>query len=413
MKILLKAFAAVSLGAIAATTLFATSAQASVAAGAVKSVSVTQMDGSSYRFLSVHMAWCVPNSSSAGDTFTLVLPPQLTALTRGFAMADPSGKTVANAKVSGDIATFTLTDYLATHDAVCGTAFFDAALNLKSVPANKPITVTFHSGSSEFDAVITPNQGGVIDRTKAVKFGAWANPAVEDTITSVGALHWMIDTPLAPPAGYSKVVFGDSSGPGQAFDCQSLTLSIGTADAAGNFTNGVPVASSHYVKVCSASALKVTATTSVPHGKLLHLSVLATVTDPSLNAYTDTGSVGMNGQAQHTARAQAVLRTSAGGNGIGTARPTGVVFTPPGTVVSIPPPKLVVIPPARVVVTPPSGFVFTPPSATTSGPVPTELASTGVPTPTLLNLAVSLTALGTLVLVIASRSRRNRREPGR
>ncbi len=391
MKIRLKLLAAVCLAGTAATTLFASSAQASTVGGAVKSVTVTQMDNSTYRFLSVHMTWCVPDTSQAGDTFTLALPPQLTALTKGFAMQDPSGKTVANAKVAADLATFTLTDYLATHIAVCGTAYFDEAFNLNSVPANKSTTVTYRSGGTDFTTVLTPRPSGVITRGSALKFGAWTNPTAQDSITPVGALHWMIDTPQAPPGGYSNVVFADTSGLGQAFDCPTLTLSIGTPDTLGIFSNGVAVPSSHYVNVCSASGIKVTATAAVPRGELLHLSVLATVTDPHLNAYTDTASVGVNRGVQQTSKAQAVLRTSAGGNGAGTLRTTGVVLTPPSKVVS----------------TPPSGFAFTPPSPL----VP--LAVTGTPAQLLLSLAVSLTALGVLLLVAASRMRPTPREPGR
>ncbi|MCW2524969.1 MAG: hypothetical protein JWO63_3304 [Frankiales bacterium] len=428
MKSLIKVFAfavplAVTTGVVA-TVLLAAPAQAKILGGAVKGITVTQKNTNIYSALSVQMTWCVPNGEQAGDTFTLGLPPQLIALTKGFPLNDPSGKNVANATVAGGLATFTLTAYVATHRDVCGTAHFDEAFNVGAVQANTPTTVQFASGNTVFSAVITPRQV-IAKRAKAIKYGSWADATDEDRISPSGALHWLMDSPQAPAGGYSKVVFTDTSGPGQAFDCSRLNLSIGTVNAVGGFQNGVAVDKSHYLTQCSGSAVKVTASTLVSRGKVMHLYLPTTVTDSTLPAYTDSGSVAVNGRPAQSVTAQPILRTSAGGNGVGTlnalravvkSSPVAATTVPPATATKTAAPtatKAATIAPTSGGATPAALAVTQGVEAVAATAPPTAvalaagtLAATGSRSQTLLELAFGAIALGSLAMFAARRFRR-------
>ena len=74
----------------------------------------------------------MPDSTTAGDTFRLALPPELMFLPNGFDVRDPDGLLVADVTLAGspEVVTFTFTDYVNTRADVCGSAFFESRASM-------------------------------------------------------------------------------------------------------------------------------------------------------------------------------------------------------------------------------------------------------------------------------------------
>jgi hypothetical protein len=397
--------ATIGIGAV----LLAPAAQAAVVT-AVTGVTVTPAAPSLYTPVSVKMTWCAPATSTPGDTFSLALPSQLRALSTGFPLKDPTGATVANATFANNVATFTLTSYVSTHNHVCGTAFFNESLNASDVTIGTPTPLSFGSGGRSYTTVVTPQLHIGFVRTKALKYGSWASPSTQDSVSPTDALDWMMDSPQAPATGFTKVVFTDTASAGQAFDCARISLSVGGINALGNFVAHSTVAKSHYVQACSPSALTLTSSIPVASGTLLHLFIPTSVTNSSLSSYGDSGTVAVNGEAPETAAAQAIQRLSAGGDGAGLLNVTKPVTTKPVTTkpvttkpVTTGPVTTAPVTTAPVTTKPASGMtessVSRTPTAGIAGvatklPAGGLLAATGSPTAGLLEIGLVALLLG-------------------
>ena len=311
------------LGAVlVAMAVFSPDASAKTIPNAISAVTVVPANPNIFSAVNVTAAWCVPDGSMKGDTFTLTLPTQLIPLTTGFPLKDPaSGAVVANAVVANGVVTFTLTDFAQTHNNVCGSAFFSESLDRTKVVANQPTDLTFTSGSKTFKTTITPSQGVGSPRTKPVKFGSWFNKTDQGVTQPTGALIWYMETTLSPAAGFAKVVFTDTATAGQEFNCKNVHALIGTFDANNNFASAGDYKGT-VDKVCSPTALTFT-TGAVPAGRVIHLTIPVNITDSTLASYSDSGSVATNGSPAQTVTARNVLRNTAGGVGTGnTPTPT-------------------------------------------------------------------------------------------
>ena len=303
----------------AALTILSSPASAKVISGAITGVAVTPTNPGIYDPLTVQTSWCVPDGSQAGDTFTLTLPPQLTPYTSGFPVKDAAGDVVANAVIANGVVTFTLTDFAQTHNNVCGTAFFNEAINQDDVVANQPNVLTFTSGSDVFHPTITPTRGTGTTRSTPAKYGHWVDLVDQGRTKPTDALYWFIETPVAPAAGYTTATIADSAGAGQAFDCSKVYVHTGTVDAVGNFQSSGRYTGT-VTKTCSASALSVT-TGAIAAGTLLQVGVPVTITDESLTKYGDTGQVSVDGAPLKSITAKNVVRYDAGGSASGTSSP--------------------------------------------------------------------------------------------
>ncbi|NYE96513.1 LPXTG-motif cell wall-anchored protein [Psychromicrobium silvestre] len=311
--------------ALAALLGLAGTAQAAVIPGAVTSVTVTPANPSQYDPIHVAVAWSVPDSAQAGDTFSLTLPSQLIALTTGFNVTNSAGQVVATAQVSGGIVTFTLTDFKTTHTAVQGTAYFDTNF-AQVVTPGQPITLNFGTAAT---LTITPGGFVPVDRADSQKVGNWVDSQGNISITPTNRIHWIVESPQGP---FNQASITDQVGAGQQNDCTSVTASVSTGfDAQGQILAWTPLpASSYNITSCTATSLSATIA-PVPSGQVVSIAYDVVVTDPSLSSYSNSADVTVDGLSLPVTNT--VQRYAAGGEGDGSATPT------PSTPVSTPTPS--------------------------------------------------------------------------
>ena len=118
---------------------------------AITGVSIRESTIGLADILTLDLTWAVPDSAVAGDFFELQLPAELIVSPElTFPLRDPDGNIVANAAVSGQVVTFTLTDFVNDHVDVVGTAFFESRLNSTIVAPETTIDVTFVTDGASF-----------------------------------------------------------------------------------------------------------------------------------------------------------------------------------------------------------------------------------------------------------------------
>ncbi|MCW2525830.1 MAG: hypothetical protein JWM76_690 [Pseudonocardiales bacterium] len=258
---------AVALGIVS----FSPAASAKVVAGAITAVRVKPVDLPFGGTIRTEVDWCVPDGTVAGDTFSLVLAKQIGDIPPSFQLKDPAnGAVVANAIVTGSApatATFTLTNYAQTHQDVCGTAFFTGLLNSDSYAGTtQDFTYTSNDGK-QFTTPVTIGPKPTIDRTHARKTGRFTR---SDQCREVAAscISWVVETPIGPSASGTIT---DTIHAGQALECSSVKLLVGSANpTTGAFTGGVTYALAA-PPVCSPAGITVNYG-AVPAGQLLQLS---------------------------------------------------------------------------------------------------------------------------------------------
>ncbi len=199
----------------AALTILSGPASAKVITGAITGVTVTPTNPVKSQALTITTAWCVPDGSQTGDTFTLQLPSQLIPYTSGFPLKDAAGDIVANAVVSNGVVTFTLTAFVQSHTNVCGSAYFSMGMRQSAITVDQPNEFDFTAGSTVFKTIVTPTAGGSKVRSTPWKWGAWTNPADEGVTNPTDALHWYLESLPAPAGGYTQAVFKAPHRPGR------------------------------------------------------------------------------------------------------------------------------------------------------------------------------------------------------
>jgi hypothetical protein len=221
--------------------------------------------------------WCVPDSATAGDTFEIALPAELTHLPRSFELRDPNGILVAVASMAGtpSVATFTFNDYIDTHVNVCGTAFFESRLDESLVPGTT-VTLTYvvnHVNSFTPSINIRPGTT-TIGRDTARK-GAYFDDVNDECRTvATGCLGWYIESALGP---FQSVTVNDNAAAGTSFECARLSVLLWSVDASGALVKAFDPASlgSVITTTCNASTLQVVGT-NIPSGRLMRVLVRAT-----------------------------------------------------------------------------------------------------------------------------------------
>ena len=199
--------------------------------GAITNVSVQQDSVDWWSNMRVDIDWAVPDSAVAGDTFTLTLPPELSALTSGFDLKAPDGSVVAHAVIVNGVVTFTLTDYADTHSDVAGTAFFEASWDHTAATPGADNTLVFHTSTQDFTDHVAAGVIGVVDHTKGRKYGYWASQTDQGTTNPTDALRWGLEAPQGP---WDTLTFADSPSAGHVVDCTTVQIErITSFNAAG------------------------------------------------------------------------------------------------------------------------------------------------------------------------------------
>jgi LPXTG-motif cell wall-anchored protein len=230
------------------------------------------------------IAWCVPDSSTAGDTFEVALPPELVQLPRNFNLRDPDGVLVATALITGTpaVVSFTFNSYVDTHTGVCGTAFFESRLDSSLIPGTSyPLTYVVNHVTT-FQPVIDVRPGVAPTGRDSAKKGAYfADPNDECRTVAEACLGWYIESQLGP---FQSVTINDTAPANTTFECSQVTVRLWNVTATGALANSFSLASQGATAsvTCTPGQLQVVAS-NIPAGLLVRVIVKATplVLDPA------------------------------------------------------------------------------------------------------------------------------------
>lgn len=281
--------------------------------GAITAISISPTTVANGEGTTVNLNWSVPNGSKSGDTFTLGLPPEFMAMTDGFELRDAQGNLVAVATVSSGVVTFTLTDFVNSHTAVHGTAFFGATFTT-SAPSGTTVTTNFTANGT---VVPVPVEVGGSPGTQPGEFpfkeGSWADPASQGTDPH-HAIAWKATTEAGP---WTSATIVDTLGAGQSLDCSTLTA---TTLAVPDFTTETPLDPTRLTISNCTSAGFTAVVTDTPAGQAIRFSYEIDITDSSLASYKNDLAV----TADNTTLTAGgtVKRFDAGGDGSGTTPTT-------------------------------------------------------------------------------------------
>ncbi|MDQ1730974.1 MAG: hypothetical protein QOK10_1133 [Pseudonocardiales bacterium] len=390
-------------------------ATAAVIPGAITSVTTTSTTVGQWDEVDFDCTWAVPDNSQPGDTFTLQLPPQLAWFgNANFSLLSPSGESVATAHANSDgSVVFTLTDFVATHPRnVHGDCTFSTlytAVQTQPGPENLEFTV----GSQVIRVPIVdagPCTTGCTPSQTATK-DMWWTDGFQNGLQSV------IKTPrtLQPT---NSVTITDTAGAGMALDCTSIATTVGRFVNANGFVT-TPTDTARFPASATCSAASATATwTGLPPGEQAELWIRATITDPSLTEYRNTGTVTINGIPTPVSAVQ--KRTTATGSGNGSDAPTTSAPTTPAPTTPAPTTPAPTSPSTSQVnnaptppssttpTTPTTAAVSSPPAGPTSSATPpaAALATTGSGPGAGIALASVLLASGAALMLTARRARR-------
>ncbi|MEP7112818.1 MAG: Ig-like domain-containing protein [Ilumatobacteraceae bacterium] len=374
--------------------------EAAVLADPVTSITTTPSNPRLQDPVRTDLAWCVPDSATAGDTFQVALPPQLTQLPRSFNLRDPDGVLVATALIQGTpaVVTFTFNDYVDTHTGVCGTAFFESRLDNSLIPGNT-YTLTYVVNSvTTFEPVITIRTGTTTaGRDTARKGGYFDDPNDDCRTVAVGCLGWYIETVLGP---LQSVTVIDNATAGTTFACDQVSVLLWSVNSNGALLRAFqPSALGATVTVtCSPTELQV-AGSDIPANRLMR--VLIRATPDQLNP---AGGVTFSNSATVT---QVLPNESVVENNISGQRRSSLVggdangvIVPPTTTTTVAAPTTTVEAPTTTVV---AALPPVPPTTIGAGP---QLPATGTSYDGTLLAAGLFMLLAGASMVIATRGRR-------
>ncbi|AOY72750.1 hypothetical protein IG195_04645 [Arthrobacter sp. TES] len=336
--------------------------------GASISISTNSVVTSQWDQVDLTCEWSVPDHSKPGDTFEMQLPQELRWFgTAFFDLDNPEGETVATAVADDSgLVVFTLTDFVATHPLkVGGTCNFST--RYAEVPGDEEreqLEFTVGDRVVRVPVTVTPCVTDCTPAPESAGKAMWWADAGQTRLESIIYMPPM-------PSRTNDVTVTDTPSAGMEIDCDDVTPRVGrTVNANGNITD--PMETDRYPAVIECTPREVTVTwTGLPRGERVELFVVTDVTDATLDAYTNTGTVMIDG-IENAVGAE-TRRTSAEGTGDGTATPTP---TPtPATATPTPTPTR-------------SSSTPTPtPTPTTATPTPTPTPTTPTPTPTVTETA--------------------------
>lgn len=306
-------------GVLAGTT----PARAAEIPGAVTSVTT---DKSSYGYserLTLSFTWAVPDGSRPGDSFQLALPDELAAASLArFSLSAPDGTTVADAVWDRKTVVFTLTDYVASHDAVSGSGYLTVQWDHSTVTqTGGPVTLRF--GTSVTTVTIAPkpestpcttNCGPAPVRTERGlwKGGSWADGAYEGTRDAKDNINWTVEVPGDQTGLGGPVDVVDAVGAGSVIDCSSLRITTRNSLAGGTPTSRL--SPSRYTLDCSGTGFHLVIDT-VGASEFIDIAYKGTITDQSAGTYGNEVTITAPGKSW--TKATTIKRTAAGGVGGG------------------------------------------------------------------------------------------------
>ncbi|KRC47154.1 hypothetical protein ASE16_17620 [Leifsonia sp. Root227] len=391
------------LGLSGLSLLAAPTAEAAVIPNAITGVSLTSTPSvGRYATSTFDCTWAVPDGSSAGDTFTLQLPQQLSWFgTADFDLKDTAGDVVATAHADASgLVTFILTSFVSTHPhSVNGTCAFTTLFTAEQTQAG-PTTLQFMVGSTVYpidvvEAGPCTSSCETAAPTTASKNGYWAD-------TAQTRIHSFIEDPATTDT-VNTVTITDTPAGGTSIDCTSVAPTIGMWDPA---TGAIaqPDRSADYPAAVDCTPAGVTVTwADVPAGQYTRLDLDTVVTDAALGAYKNTGTVVMNGES--TPVQSTVETTAAAGTGTGQAPASRPTPTPTPTATLTPTPT-----PTSTLTPAPAGATSTPAPSATGPATPSareHLAETGSDLTAPLSAALALTAAGVGIAIARTYRRRH------
>ncbi|MDO5628761.1 MAG: Ig-like domain-containing protein, partial [Mobilicoccus sp.] len=290
---------------------------------AVTDVRIEEERAYTWSQVRLHLNWQVPDGTQAGDTFSLTLPPQLAA-TDGmtFPLNDAAGQAVANARVAGNVVTFTMTNYAENHTGVRGTAWFWVNFT-EVVQPGEDLELAFEVESTTFRDTIRIGNPVPAPEDGAFKWQRWEHEAGQ----RLDRFLWAIDGPVVREnminAPYEIV---DVAGPGQAIDCDDVHIFAGGPQ---DWSNPAYITRNRLEEfACSTEQVSFTYfPTQAELGRSIRLLGHSDVTDTTLPAYRNSGVVRIWETAEW--EVSHVLNAGGGGDGEG-QEPTTPPTTEPG-----------------------------------------------------------------------------------
>jgi len=309
--------------ALAGALTGATAARAADIPGAITAVTT---DKTSYGYserLTLGFTWAVPDGSRPGDTFSLALPDELAAASLArFSLNAPDGTPVATAAWSGKSVVFTLTDYVAAHDAVSGSGHLTVQWDHSTVTqTGGPVVLRFGSSVTTVEIAPKPdptpcttNCGPAPTRTERGlwKGSSWADGAYEGTRDTADNINWTVELPGNPTGYAGPIDVVDRVGAGSVIDCATVRVTTRPSLAGG--TPAVQLSPYRYTLDCRDDGLHLVLD-AIGASEFVDLAYKGTITDQSAGRYSNDVTVTMPGST--VTRTATIKRMDAGGVGGG------------------------------------------------------------------------------------------------
>lgn len=266
----------------ASFAMFATGpADAAELGGVINDVTVTPTSAEPGDLLRVDVDFCVPDSATVGDTFSLTLPSQLSGLPTTLVVYSPNGDVVADTSITGSpaVAVFTLTDYVDRRNDVCGSAFFESQLSSDVTPDSQQRLTFVVGGGATFETVVTVGEAGVgVGRDQGRKGAYFGDAGNECRVSLDSCLGWYIETRTGP---FASVTIADDGLVDASFECDQFSVRLWTVDGDGLLRSPVSASDAGAVvtKSCTADSIDVEVS-SVPANVLVRTLIRATPSVP-------------------------------------------------------------------------------------------------------------------------------------
>lgn len=307
---------------LASSSALVGAAPATNVPGAVVTVDIAAPASGPFERVRIDLGFAIPDGAVAGDQFHLTLPPQLLPIGPGFDVTDATGEVIALARTGGNVVTFTASSYVDRHDGVIGAAFLEAGWNRRLVSPGASVDLLFDADGTPFRESVALT-GALPDRDRVDVWQGWADERAEDTASPTNALRWSIASPRMLGDAPSDVAIVVTPGAGSSLSCDRVTVAEATRlDAFNEFVGAVAVPAARRNVACDAGRVTVEVAGVAP-GTWVLVSGRASVTDGSLDRYTNTATVTANGVTV-TATGTAVPGR-AGGIGGGAVRASAAV----------------------------------------------------------------------------------------
>ena len=277
--------------AICVLAVVDTTSQAGAAeVDAIANVTVTTPATTIFGEVEFRVDWTIPSGSAGGDFFSLQLPPALD-IPDGFVLdfADPSGIVFVVATATDDILTFTLTSEVETRNSVGGSVTLASGIRAGQVVEgtdHEMVFLTTDAVFTDFVEILVSDPG-----PEAWKFLFILDEPTDRGNEVVGGVSTRVLT--ADDVG-TVVTIVDSPNEGISIDCSTARLTI--RDVANRVIVST-LGSGTFTETCSTTTSQVEfVVTPDMVGHQVRYQAQFTVTNPTQNEFTNTGSVAIDGE---------------------------------------------------------------------------------------------------------------------